>query len=257
MEKIDGKEIAEKIYSRIGDRSKQALKLAVITVGATKATEAFVAQKKKAAIRTGIAFKTIDLPAEAKTEEVEKELLIASKDAEITALVAQLPFPPQIDKKKALAAIAKEKDVDSLNGGPFVSPSVGTVLEILDYLGKDMASLNFAVVGHGELVGRPIYEFLSNGKAKSAKLFRRGDSLKDLAEEDIVVSGTGNPGLIKPNMLRDESIIIDFGYGTKEDGKTGGDFSAEESPKNILYTPTPGGTGPILVAKLFENIISI
>jgi len=51
--------------------------------------------------------------------------------------------------------------------------------------------------------------------------------------------------------------VIDFGYGSDEDGNTGGDFNPGNSDKNILYTPTPGGTGPILVSKLFENIVSL
>ena len=35
----------------------------------------------------------------------------------------------------------------------------------------------------------------------------------------------------------------------------GGGATAEE--KNIHYTKTPGGTGPVLVAKLFENFYAL
>jgi len=73
----------------------------------------------------------------------------------------------------------------------------------------------------------------------------------------VIVSGTGKFGLVTPDMVRDGAIVIDFGYGSDENGNTGGDFNPTGSGKNILYTPTPGGTGPILVAKLFENIVSL
>jgi methylenetetrahydrofolate dehydrogenase (NADP+) / methenyltetrahydrofolate cyclohydrolase len=168
--------------------------------------------------------------------------------------VVQLPLPSEADKSQIISAIPSEKDVDSLNGGRLMAPSVGTVLEIINYLGRDISALNFAVVGYGELVGRPIYEFLS-GKAKSVKLFRRGADFGGLSDADVVVSGTGHPCLLTPKVLKDGAIVIDFGYGLNEDGKVEGDFHPEDSTKNIFYTPTPGGTGPILVAKLFENAV--
>ena len=34
-----------------------------------------------------------------------------------------------------------------------------------------------------------------------------------------------------------------------------GSFGADD--KEIIYTPTPGGTGPVLVAKLFENFYKL
>ena len=257
MEEINGREIAKDIYSRIGDKSNQKLKLAVIMAGADKATESFVAQKRKAAAKTGVGFEIIGFPEDVSTEEMEEAVKKASDDRQITAIVTQLPFPPQIDKQRVLAAISPKKDADSLNGGSLIPPSAGTVLEILDYLNKDVKSLNFAIVGYGELVGKPVYDYLS-GKAKSAALLRRGSDLNtELANADVIVSGTGKFGLITPDMVRDGAIVIDFGYGSDENGNTGGDFNPTGSGKNILYTPTPGGTGPILVAKLFENIVSL
>ena len=64
-----------------------------------------------------------------------------------------------------------------------------------------------------------------------------------------VISGVGKAGIIKPDMLKNEAGVIDFGY---DGGK--GDFDASSDLSRLaFYTPTPGGTGPILVAKLMEN----
>jgi len=256
MEKINGKEIAEKIYSRIGSENG-GLKLAVIMAGADKATESFVAQKKKAALKTGVDFELLNFPADTTTKELSEVVKRASDNPEITAIVTQLPFPPQVDKREVLSAISRQKDADSLNGGDLPAPAVGTVIEILSHLNKDISSINLSVIGYGELVGKPVYDYFS-GRAKSATLSRRGSDLSsDLKDADAVVSGAGKFGLITPDMLKDGAIVIDFGYGMDENGNMGGDFNPEESDKNIVYTPTPGGTGPILVAKLFENIVSI
>ncbi len=257
MDKIDGQKIAETIYARINSSIKRRLKLVVIMVGDSPSTESFVAQKRKAALKTGVDFEILRLSSDANTNEVEDIVRQASKNPVITAIVVQLPLPAQIDRERVLQAIALEKDADSLNGGKLLAPAVGTVTEIISFLGKDIGSLNFAVIGYGKLVGKPVYEFLLKN-AKSTSLLRRGDDLAEgIKEADVIVSGTGSPGLIKADMMREEAIVIDFGYGLTTDGKLSGDFDSGVSTKQIYYTPTPGGTGPILVAKLFENICGL
>jgi len=257
MDKIDGKEIAEKIYSRIENKPKRGLKLAVIMAGENPSAESFVAQKKKVALRTGVDFEILRFPANTTTEEAVEVVKGASINPAITAIVVQLPLPNQIDREQVLATISPEKDADSLNNGAVLAPSVGAVLEIINHLDKDIGFLNFAVVGYGILVGKPIYDFLL-GRVKSVRLLRRGDNLKEgLAGADVIVTGTGSPGLIKDDMAREGTIIIDFGYGLTNDGELKGDFDATGLTKQIYYTPTPGGTGPILVAKLFENIYEL
>ena len=52
-------------------------------------------------------------------------------------------------------------------------------------------------------------------------------------------------------------FLIDFGYGLKR-GKVAGDFDFKTcAPKARAITPTPGGTGPILVAELFRNFFGL
>ncbi|MBI2452637.1 MAG: bifunctional methylenetetrahydrofolate dehydrogenase/methenyltetrahydrofolate cyclohydrolase, partial [Parcubacteria group bacterium] len=62
-----------------------------------------------------------------------------------------------------------------------------------------------------------------------------------------------------PEMLKGNTAVIDFGYSLDENGKIHGDFDNLQSAISNLqfYTPTPGGTGPILVAKLFENFYKL
>jgi len=257
MDKIDGQKIAETIYFRINSNAKRGLKLVVIMAGNNPSTESFVAQKRKAAFRTGVDFEILRLSADASTNEIENIVRQASENPLITAIVVQLPLPAQIDRERVIRAIAPEKDADSLNKGRLSAPAVGVVTEIISFLRKDIESLNFTVIGYGQLVGRPIYEFLLK-RAKSVSLLRKGDNLVDgIKGADVIITGTGNPGLIKADILHEGAIVIDFGYGLTSDGKLSGDFSPGVSTKQIYYTPTPSGTGPILVAKLFENIYNL
>ncbi|KKU19528.1 MAG: hypothetical protein UX29_C0002G0001, partial [Parcubacteria group bacterium GW2011_GWA2_46_10] len=62
-----------------------------------------------------------------------------------------------------------------------------------------------------------------------------------------------------PANLKEGAGVIDFGYYYFEDGKLSGDLdmTSPDIDKLSFYTPTPGGTGPILVAKLLENFYKL
>ncbi|PIW97368.1 hypothetical protein COZ81_02935 [Candidatus Jorgensenbacteria bacterium CG_4_8_14_3_um_filter_38_10] len=93
------------------------------------------------------------------------------------------------------------------------------------------------------------------GKCPEIYLLDQGSDLKILKQADLVITGVGKPGLIKPKMLKNNVLVIDFGYGL-ENGKIKGDFDATQLT-TFSYTLTPGGTGPILVAKIFENFYKL
>ncbi|MFH1161741.1 MAG: bifunctional 5,10-methylenetetrahydrofolate dehydrogenase/5,10-methenyltetrahydrofolate cyclohydrolase [Candidatus Jorgensenbacteria bacterium] len=111
-----------------------------------------------------------------------------------------------------------------------------------------------AVVGLGFLVGKPIATWLA-GKCAEIFALDLGSDFNILKDADVVISGAGKAGILKPEMLKNDALVIDFGYSFV-DGKISGDFDASSS-SSLAYTPTPGGTGPILVAKLFENFYKL
>ncbi len=58
-------------------------------------------------------------------------------------------------------------------------------------------------------------------------------------------------------MVKDDVVAIDVGV-TKIDGKFKGDFDFDSvAPKAKLITPPIGGIGPIVVAKVFENVLRL
>ncbi len=127
--------------------------------------------------------------------------------------------------------------------------------------------LAIAVVGLGFLVGKPIAVWLIK-KSQELYLLHRESNLSALKQVDLIITATGQAGLIRPEMLKDGAGIIDFGYSviemSNEQGvmskKIRGDFDASllNTHNSLLfYTSTPGGTGPILVAKIFENFYNL
>ncbi len=142
-----------------------------------------------------------------------------------------------------------------------VPPAAGTVAEILKLEKRDLRGLKVAMVGAGFLIGKPVGFWLQD---KVAELVVLDSKVKDLpaelADADIVISGAGQPGLFSAKQIKEGAVVIDFGF-SRADGPNGrimGDFDpAGADAKRVDYTKTPGGTGPVLVAKLFENFYTL
>ena len=78
----------------------------------------------------------------------------------------------------------------------------------------------------------------------------------DLKDADIVVSGAGNPGFIKPEHLKKGAALIDA--GTSElNKKITGDVDPACADIASVFTPVPGGVGPVAVAMIFRNLLNL
>ena len=111
------------------------------------------------------------------------------------------------------------------------------------------------IVGNGSLVGKPAAAWFRLGGAHVDVADNETDNLPDVTKQaDIIVCGAGVPGLITPEMIKEGVIILDA--GTSEDsGKLRGDADPACADKASLYTPVPGGIGPITVAVLLRNVV--
>jgi methylenetetrahydrofolate dehydrogenase (NADP+)/methenyltetrahydrofolate cyclohydrolase len=80
--------------------------------------------------------------------------------------------------------------------------------------------------------------------------------MEDLVGADIVVLGTGQPGFIKPEHIKEGVVLIDAG-ASEMAGVITGDADPACAQKASLFTPVPGGVGPIAVAMIFKNILDL
>ena len=88
------------------------------------------------------------------------------------------------------------------------------------------------------------------------EMFHRGDDLMRLKDFDVVVTATGQPGLIHSEMLKNGAVVVDAGTAS-EKGVIKGDIAEDvrETRDDLTITPKIGGVGPLTVAMLFENVI--
>jgi len=271
MQIIDGKKLAADVLSRLKPRPKPKGFLGAVLLGDDPASLSFLEQKEKAAGELGVDFRLYRLKADLPNDEARAEIGRLARQKPCCGMIVQLPLPERLNKHYILNAIPEEKDVDVLSEralGAFYAgrsavtpPAVGTVGEILKSVGWDTAKLKVAVVGPGLLIGRPIANWLM-GKSPEVYVLSRGSDLSVLKSVELVVSGVGKAGLVAPDMLKDGAGVIDFGYSRKTEAETklAGDFDSSlisQNPSLSFYTPTPGGTGPVLVAKLLENFYGL
>ena len=274
---IDGKRISEGILSALKSRPKPEKFFGAVLAGDETTSLNFLKQKEKTARELGVDFRLYQLPYEMKTDELRREIGRLAGAKTCGGFIVQLPLPESVNKHYILNAIPKEKDVDFLSEaalGAFytgrssaVPPSVGVVEEILKLERRDLRDLKVVLVGAGFLIGKPVGFWLQNRVAELTVLDSNvGDFRDRLKNANIVISGAGQLNLFSARDLKEGAIVIDFGFNQKETRNEKeeikktivGDFAPEgANERNIDYTKTPGGTGPILVAKLFENFYTL
>ncbi|GAG09520.1 unnamed protein product, partial [marine sediment metagenome] len=138
----------------------------------------------------------------------------------------------------------------------FIPPTPGAILEVLEYHKVDLNGKHIVIVGPGTLIGRPLANLLMHEKVTLTVCSSGTKNLgKFTKQADIVIAGVGKYNLIKGSMLKRGAIAIDAGV-CFEGAKMCGDVDLKSvSRVASIVTPTPGGVGPITVAKLLENTI--
>lgn len=231
--------MAEAVVSELEKERAQhgPLSLGVILNEGDAATQSFVRIKQRVAERLGIEVRAF--PPDYYQEAFG-----------CNGVIVQLPLS---NAEEILAALPPEKDVDGLSRSPLVRPPVaGAVEAILVSAGVSIAGKRAIVVGQGKLVGAPVAAFLREKAAEVEVVTHGHGSLATLVGADIVVLGAGEPGLVKKEMLKEGVVLIDAGT-SESAGKLVGDADPACAEVASVFTPVPGGVGPLAVAMLFKN----
>ncbi len=260
---IDGKAIAEDIYKELAPKFAglgKKVKLGIVVVGANPVIESFVRIKAQAAERLGVEMVRSNMPEHSDAGKIEQAVGRALQQSD--AVIVQLPLPNGVDVNGILSLVPNEKDVDALN--PHIpeeerfvhAPVALAVVEILQRNNVEIAGARTVVVGAGRLVGKPSAWLLKTLGANVSMFTLEEGSIEDLKDADIVVSGAGNPGFIKPEHLKQGVALVDA--GTSElNKKIAGDADPACAEKASVFTPVPGGVGPIAVAMIFRNLFDL
>jgi methylenetetrahydrofolate dehydrogenase (NADP+)/methenyltetrahydrofolate cyclohydrolase len=185
--------------------------------------------------------------------------------------MVQLPLPPQIDTHQVLSAIDVDKDVDGLNpinlallfqknnqGIPSAT-SFG-IIKLLEEYKIDIDGKNAVIIGRSPEVGLPLFAQLLRKNATVTVCHSHTQNLSEITNQaDILVSAIGKPGSFGGEFVKQDAVVIDVGFGIDpKTGKVSGDFNFDQIKEIAGFiSPVPGGVGPMTVASLLFNTVSI
>ena len=266
---MDGKALKNEILSCLAEETKTLAKvptLCVIQVGDDEASNVYINQKRKMCNEIGYNFIHEKYDDSITEEELLKNIDRFNSNDNIDAILVQMPLPSRINKKNIQNAVSKYKDVDGLNDNKIIDLINGRdalypctacgIVSLLDKYGLTLEGSNVVIVGRSSLVGMPLFHMLENRNATVTLCHSKTRNLQAITKNaDIIISATGVKGLIKEDMVGDNTVIIDVGI-TRENGKLYGDVDFDSvSKKASLITPVPGGVGPMTIASLAQNVL--
>ena len=292
MNIIDGRQVAERItvalQSELAKRDSMPT-LHCLLVGEDPASLLYLKRKEEYAERLGVGFVLHQLPSGASREEVSD--MVLSLNATPDAFIVQLPLPAHLhdDTDDIIQSIDPSRDADGLTLVQRQRVSDGQKGIVATPVAAVIALLN-SIAEEGELEENLPFHYNYNGvslaavyKGKRAMVLSDGDVFGDniatlltqagmvatvrssvscaLEAEalaaNVVVTALGQPGFLQGDMITKGTIVIDVGT-TLVGGKTLGDVDWA-SIQNVAAaaTPVPGGVGPVTVAMLYANLLSL
>lgn len=245
--------------------------LAVILVGDHAPSLYYVRTKARYCEDVGMHSEVHHLPATTPQEEVLDLVDRLNNDDKIHGFLIQLPLPDHIDALRVQWAVSPDKDVDGLHpvnvgrlvlGEDCLVPATPAgIMEALRREDIPVEGKRAVIVGRSNIVGKPMAMLMMHANATPTICHSRTRPLGDVTQEaDILVAAVGVPELIKADMVKPGTVVIDVGVNRVEDETTEkgyrlvGDVAFDEVKEVAsAITPVPGGVGPLTIAHLLVN----
>jgi methylenetetrahydrofolate dehydrogenase (NADP+)/methenyltetrahydrofolate cyclohydrolase len=269
---INGKKSALAVKNQIASeikRTNKVLGLGTILVGDDPGSVAYVEGKHRDCAEVGINSIKVNLSATASQSEIVNAVNELNKNSKCTGFIVQLPLPKSVDVQKVLAQIDPKKDADGLhptNLGNLVLAKNSVIpctpkaiLSLLNEYKINLVGAKVLIIGRGTTVGRPLSILLSQ-KESNATVTLAHTGTKNLSEllldSDIVIAAIGSPHFLKPEMIKSGVVVIDVGITRTAHGLVG-DVEPKVSDKAAVFSPMPGGVGPMTRAMLLSNLMEL
>jgi methylenetetrahydrofolate dehydrogenase (NADP+)/methenyltetrahydrofolate cyclohydrolase len=203
-----------------------------------------------------------DIQAEVEVHNVDqtdalKLISQLNKDSSVHGIIVQIPLPRPQQSEEILNAVAADKDVDGLAVKTNFDPATPMAINwLLAGYNIDLSNKHIVLVGRGRLVGRPLERLWQTAGYDLEVADKSSADLSAMTRRaDILICGTGVPGLITAKMVKPNAVIVDAGVATDANGLVGDVAPEVRKLPDITITPEKGGVGPLTVCALFENVL--
>ena len=274
MKELRGKVVADKIKAELKNRIEALEKnninptLAIVRVGENDSDISYERAILKVSASIGLHTKPIELPVSITTEELIAEIEKLKEEKNVHGILMFRPLPKSINQERVVNVVAPEKDVDAMNPinleKIFEGDKTGlepatprAAVEMIKGHGYNLEGKEVVVINRSMVVGKPLSMMLLSENATVTICHSRTKDLKNHTRRaDFVVTALGRPATIDKSYFTNDSIVIDVGVGTTEDGKLSGDVDYEEVKDHVqAITPVPGGVGSITTTILLSQVV--
>lgn len=277
MQLLDGKKVSQKIKDEIKIKINHLIKineripkLVVIIVGDDYASHIYVKSKIKACQECGILGEIMHFPETVLEEEILKAIENLNQNSEVDGILVQLPLVKHLNEDKILNTIDKNKDVDGLtniNAGKLMQGdssaiipcTVKGILTLLEAYNIEVFGSDITIINNSNIVGKPLAMLLNNqGATVTIAHKNTKDLIFYLKNADIIITATGVYNLFSSADIKQDAVIIDVAINRNKNQKLTGDVDfATMKDKVKAITPVPGGVGPMTIAMLLDNLMTL
>jgi len=209
---LEGKTIAAKIkedlakeVGRFKSKYNAVPTLANIQVGENSASAVYLKSQMRVAEKLGIEFQLHNLKEDSTQEDLIKYIDKLNDDQKVNGILVQMPLPKQMNPKDIPRHISPLKDVEGmhpenlgevLSGKARIAPCTAmAAFELIRSTNIDLRGKEAVVVGHSEIVGKPVSLLL----------------LDKFATVTTCHIGTGERGLLSDHVKRAEILVVAVG----------------------------------------------
>lgn len=273
---LEGKALAEKIKSglRLEVAGLKAalgvpLVLASIEIGRNASAQMYTNAQKKTAESLGIEYRLHTVDKNISGRELEDFIAGLNADKSVSGIIVQMPVPAHLDAGKIGSLIAVNKDVEGVHpshmgelllGREKIIPcTAAAVMELIKETQVELAGKDVVIVGHSEIVGKPLCLLLLNRLATVSVCHiatsQAGKLREYVGRAEVLIVAVGKAELVPGEWIKEGAVVIDVGINKAGD-KTVGDIAfAQAQMRASWITPVPGGVGPLTVTMLMRNLV--
>ena len=274
---INGREVAAQMHARTAEAVASLVavgwqpRLVSIRVGVDPAVDLYIRNQERAARKVGIEFECRNVSAGISERELRATITSLNTDPRVTGVILQRPVPDHLPIEQLQSAIHPLKDVEGMHPasiGNIVYQNIDlapctamAAVELLKQTRVSLKGLEVTVIGHSEIVGKPIaFLLMAEGATVTVCHHMTREVAIHTRRADAVFVAVGQPGLLKGDMLKPGVVVIDIGINQIEDdsgvSRVVGDCDYATCREVAGWiTPVPGGVGPVTVAVLMRNTV--
>lgn len=235
-----------------------------ISIGDVPEVAVYIRNQARAAEKVGLPFEQVFWPGDLSQEEAKARLHAMNDDPNVLGVILQRPLPDHIHVRSLQSAVHPLKDLEGMNPASIgnivyndiaMAPcTAAAAVELIRETGLDMEGLEVVMIGHSEIVGKPVAMMLmAEGATVTVCHHMTRSVAMHSRRADVVVVAVGKAHLIGAGMIKPGAAVIDIGINQTDAGLLGDVDTDGVLDVAGWITPVPGGVGPVTVAILLRN----